>query len=88
MNISLTQVIDKMTAELVKAKQEDNYIKVRESLVIIKSLCELALDEEVEIHTSDHSIKPTNIDPRPPSLAPSKPKLQLEDGNGDSLFDF
>ncbi|MFF2443360.1 YwdI family protein [Priestia megaterium] len=95
----MTQLLDKISAEVQKAKHHSNSANVRDQLVAIKALCELALDQNEEVPVS----KPVSVSKPVVMSSPeimqqqiiqsSKPnfegtKLKSDDANGDSLFDF
>ncbi len=89
MNISVNNILDKMTQELVKAKQETNHQKVRESVVAIRTLCDLILEESSggrTLHAEE--VRITNQRLPQPLMTTKETKLVEEDGNGDSLLDF
>ncbi|MFE7063607.1 YwdI family protein [Sutcliffiella sp. NPDC057660] len=101
MSITLDKVLQRMQAELNLAQGTGSLQKKREHLAAMKSLCELALEEDVQQVTrpaapSMQPVAPTlaasNFAPiaqqsPPMSNFPSKP-MKEDEANGDSIFDF
>lgn len=89
MSISVDQLLKKIESELHKAKQAENTAKLRENVHSMKVLCELILEDD---HNSARSMKDVvMIQPQAQTLSPttlSVKKLEAEEANGDSLFDF
>ncbi|MEH7379474.1 YwdI family protein [Bacillus sp. JJ1533] len=95
MNISLGKILDKMQQELQSAKSEASEQKVRERLMAIRTLCDLVLDEAP---TEVRRVESMPVQPLPQSVQPiqtmqpttiqNTAKLEEDDANGDSLFDF
>jgi hypothetical protein len=90
MSISVEQLLKKMESELHKAKQAEGTAKLRENVHSIKILCELILDdtgsgsvrglpEVVALQPQIQTITPTSLTVK---------KLEEEEANGESLFDF
>ncbi|MFE4045670.1 MULTISPECIES: YwdI family protein [unclassified Priestia] len=99
MDIKMTQLLDKISAEVQKAKHHSNSANVRDQLVAIKALCELALDQNGEVSVSKPVVMSSPEMMQSPEIMQqqiiqsSKPnfegtKLKSDDANGDSLFDF
>ncbi|MFT4416229.1 YwdI family protein [Fredinandcohnia humi] len=86
MNISVMKIIEKMQQELVVAKQEQNEQKIRERLMAIRTLCDLVLDEATSAVVSTKKVV-ASVMPQPTPIVAST-KLEEDDANGDSLFDF
>jgi hypothetical protein len=91
MAISVNQLLEKIESELHKAKQAGNSPKLRENVHSIKILCELILEENnqksiVSVSAMTSAPAPTSTSITPTSL--SAKKLDEEEANGDSLFDF
>lgn len=98
MDIPISKLLQKMEAELIKAKMSQSDKERRERIVVIQSLCELILDEKAPV-LSVSSPSPSTVNPaelqkmmgnmstvvKSPSTTS---KLKEDDGNGDSLFDF
>jgi hypothetical protein len=90
MSISVEQLLKKMESELHKAKLAESTVELREHVHSIKILCELILDDQgnrtvqnlpevLALQPQIQTIKPTTL---------SVKKLEEEEANGDSLFDF
>ncbi|MEH7222257.1 YwdI family protein [Bacillus sp. JJ1566] len=92
MNISVGKILDKMQQELQSAKSEASEQKVRERLMAIRTLCDLVLDEApVDVRRIEVVPVPQVVQPIPtmqPTTIQNTAKLEEEDANGDSLFDF
>ncbi|WP_430487865.1 YwdI family protein [Priestia flexa] len=103
MEIKLEQLLDKMSAELAKAKQEAHHsARLRDQLIAIKTLCELALADgnsssSVKSTAPSSVVMPSQIQAQPSMqqqiIQSSRQnfegeKLASDDANGDSLFDF
>ncbi|MGM7723550.1 YwdI family protein [Metabacillus sp. Hm71] len=102
MNIHVSKLLGKMEEELVKAKNSETDKELREKLVVIRSLCEIILEDD----TSSSSLRIPS--PKPNEINPaelqkmmgnysttanqqsgiSSTRYKEEDANGDSLFDF
>ena len=87
---TIVKQIEKLTAEAAHAATEQ---QAREKLTAIRALCDVVLDEKVS------SPKPASINSMSMSTTLSTPvytqpvaipaqKLEEDDANGDSLFDF
>lgn len=84
----IVQQIEKLTTEAAHAKTEQ---QAREKLAAIRALCDVVLDEKVL------SPKPASLNSMTTNIAspgftqpvviPAQ-KLEEDDANGDSLFDF
>ncbi|MBD8070067.1 YwdI family protein [Bacillus sp. PS06] len=94
MNVSMNRILEKMTIELAKAKQEQNEGKVREHFIAMRTLCDLVLEERQE---ANEVVYPKSfaqpIQQTPPMTMPmgtSLPstKMDEDDANGGSLLDF
>jgi hypothetical protein len=83
MNIPVKQILEKMHQELKLALIEDDE-KVRDHLLVIRSLCDLVIQEKPRyvqqpiMTTSPHSLL----------KEPKKNMDESDKANGDSLFDF
>ena len=90
MNIPLNKVLEKMQFELQYAKQSGNDSKVRDHVLVIRSLCDLIIDDQPK--NLEESTKPnaqfTTIQNQPMVASPQKIQHEKGDGNGDSIFDF
>lgn len=87
-NETIVKQIEKLTAEAARASTEQ---QVREKLTAIRALCDVVLDETV---MSPKLASPNRLGASLASPVYTQPvaipaqKLQEEDANGDSLFDF
>ncbi|OAS82978.1 YwdI family protein [Metabacillus litoralis] len=100
MNIHVSKLLQKMEEELDKAKKSDTDKELREKLVVIKSLCEVILDEKSislnipsphsnEINQAELQKMMGNLSTavkQQPTI--SSTPYKESDANGDSLFDF
>lgn len=86
MNITVDKIIEKMMKELQIAKQEGNSAKVREHFLAIRTLCDLVLDEAPAEKPVLQKMMTTQI-PTTTNF-PTPVKLDDDEANGDSLFDF
>jgi hypothetical protein len=91
MNISMLQLLEKMNEEMHQAIQEVSSQQerhLRDRLVAIKTLCELAMNQQTEKVTPP-AVRSVESNPvLVPSQSSSK-RMEISDGaNGDSLFDF
>lgn len=89
-----------MQLELQTAKNERNEQKIRERLMAIRTLCDLVLDEapaEVKpfeaVRVPTQPMQPVQpfvqpISVQQPTTVQQSTKLEEDDANGDSLFDF
>lgn len=94
MNISIGTLLEKMEAELKRAKNSEKQEILREKIYSIKILCELILEDGQSEQGRGFSVTP------PPTVVPQQPvynqpvtliqpkKLDEGEANGDSLFDF
>jgi hypothetical protein len=88
MAISVNQLLEKIESELHRAKQAGNTAKVRENVHTIKVLCELILEEK-DSELPRPAVGVTQAIPQVvavPTLNPKK--LDEDEANGESLFDF
>ncbi|MBM7662398.1 hypothetical protein JOC85_003205 [Bacillus mesophilus] len=82
MNVSVKQIVEKMDQELKLALTEDP-AKVRDHLLVIRSLCDLVLQEPMKSTPKIDTSTPHSL------LKEPKKNIQTDDeANGDSLFDF
>jgi len=94
----MNKILDKMQQELQHAKNEGSEQKVRERLMAIRTLCDLVLDEfpaeakRVEVipvqQTQQVMQQMQPIQPVQTTTIQQTTKLEEDDANGDSLFDF
>ncbi|MGM0837085.1 MAG: YwdI family protein [Bacillota bacterium] len=101
MSITLDKVLQRMQAELNRAHETGNLQKKRQHLAAVKSLCELALEEDIQQETrpaapsmqpvtptlATNNFAPTVQQSQPMNHFPSKP-MKEDEANGDSIFDF
>ncbi|MGG3520544.1 YwdI family protein [Bacillus pseudomycoides] len=95
MQISSDKILNKMANEVAKAKNSEGQ-KAKEHLLVVRALCDLLLDEQVETSAYvEPRLQSQVITPHPtmtvqPIAAVSgEPVYIKEDGaNGNSLFDF
>ncbi|KOO37333.1 YwdI family protein [Priestia koreensis] len=99
MSISMFQLIERMEQEIGKAKAyASSESKTRDSLIAIKTLCELALDDDTSPRHANSApvTAPVNpspaIQPSPATFVQQNPiasrPMKTDEANGDSLFDF
>lgn len=95
MSISVHQLLDKMEDQLKEAKNSSSESRIRERVYAIKSLCELLLEQEENGTSTNRTVafNPSPMLPQgqglnPPIQQVQTQKLKLDEGNGDSLFDF
>lgn len=85
---SIVKQIEKLTTEAAHASTEQ---QAREKLAAIRALCDVVLDEKISSPkpASINSMSTTISSPvyTQPVAIPAQ-KLEEEDANGDSLFDF
>ena len=85
---TIVKQIEKLTAEAAHAATEQ---QAREKLTAIRALCDVVLDEKVSSPkpASINSMSTTISSPvySHPVAIPAQ-KLEEDDANGDSLFDF
>jgi hypothetical protein len=92
MNISIQQLLAKIEDQLAEAKTSNSDARIRERVYAIKSLCELVLEQE-GIQGVTYQ-QPTFQAVQAPLTIPKQTiqtqtnKIKMEEGNGDSLFDF
>ena len=79
--IPLERVVAEMERQLLTAKTAGDEQSVREALSAIRSLCEVAL-------SSESNPVPLKLNVQQPPSVIRHEKLQEEDANGDSIFDF
>lgn len=95
MQISSDKVLNKMANEIAKAKSSEGQ-RVKEHLLVVRALCDLLLDEQVESSTYvEPRLQSQVISAHPmmtvQSVAPVSGEpvyVKEEDANGNSLFDF
>ncbi|HFK1529283.1 TPA: YwdI family protein [Bacillus cereus] len=95
MQISSDKILNKMTNEIAKAKSSEGQ-KSKEYLLVVRALCDLLLDEQVESSTyREPQIQSQVIGSQPiTTVQPVIPVsgepvyIKEEGANGNSLFDF
>lgn len=94
LDISIQTLLRKMEQELQEAKASGSTAKLRERIHAIKTLCELALDQQPPAETTRPAVIPMQVAPplqQPPqvlTIQTQGKKVELEEANGDSLLDF
>ncbi|WP_223703005.1 YwdI family protein [Sutcliffiella deserti] len=98
MSITLDKVLQRMQAELNRARETENVQKKREHLAAMKSLCELALETDTQDRSASSRSQaealpyPNNTEsatfPKQPIANVSSKPMKEDDANGDSLLDF
>lgn len=79
--ISQQSVVQEIEKQLQQAKQAQTEVDLKASLTAIQALCNVAL--HYTAHTKPDLLSHTITPP-----AAAQPKLEEDDANGDSLFDF
>ncbi|WAA12222.1 YwdI family protein [Fervidibacillus halotolerans] len=83
MQVSYQTVLKKMEEKVVEAKKETSEVKIREHIQAIKTLCEVLLEEQMEIKQTSFQSK--MVEQKPISMAN---RFETEKEEGDSIFDF
>jgi Family of unknown function (DUF5327) len=93
MDVSYKQVLHKIEELLGRAKTAQSIDESKGYVVAIQSMCELLTNQRTEVPSSKSTVNFTapavmnpSISSRPAGIQ-EKP-VQMEDANGDSLFDF
>jgi len=95
MQVSSDKVLNKMASEIAKAKSSEGQ-KSKDHLLVVRALCDLLLDEQVESSTyREPQIQSQVIGSQPiKTVQPVMPVsgepvyIKEEGANGNSLFDF
>ncbi|MBH0357634.1 YwdI family protein [Bacillus toyonensis] len=95
MQISSDKILNKMANEIAKAKSSEGQ-KSKDHLLVVRALCDLLLDEQVESSTyREPQIQSQVIRSQPiTTVQPVQPVsgepvyIKEEGANGNSLFDF
>ncbi|MBE7105305.1 hypothetical protein FT637_20385 [Bacillus cereus] len=95
MQVSSDKVLNKMASEIAKAKSSEGQ-KSKEHLLVVRALCDLLLDEQVEPATyREPQVQSQVIGSQPiTTVQPVMPVsgepvyIKEEGANGNSLFDF
>lgn len=91
--ISYETIVQQIEKHAIQAKQTRDEQQIREHLSAIRALCEVVLDDgkpvaKLPLATpSVHNIQTTSMMISQPLVASSQ-KIEEEDANGESLFDF
>lgn len=96
--ISYDMIIAELEKQLLHAKQSQTDQQKREALTAMKALCDVALQSKEAVPTQSQFVQPTmtvsgsassTMQQSAAVVLPNQVnKLQEEDANGDSLFDF
>lgn len=89
--ISYHTLLSSMDALVQGAKQASSEQQLREQLAAIRALCDVALQNEAQ-STNQSTTQVREVQQQAsiqvsPAIVPSN-KLQEQDANGDSIFDF
>ncbi|QWH20322.1 hypothetical protein EXW62_25780 [Bacillus mycoides] len=95
MQVSSDKILNKMANEIAKAKSSEGQ-QSKEHLLVVRALCDLLLDEQVELSTyREPQVQTQVIGSQPmttfqPVMPVSGEKVYIKekDANGKSLFDF
>ncbi|MGJ7920683.1 YwdI family protein [Neobacillus sp. LXY-4] len=87
MTITIQKLLQKMEQELKEAKASASQSEIREKIQAIKTLCELVLEEPVKERTVTEKSAPIAKPPMS-SIITQPLKVEDDEANGDSLFDF
>ncbi|MGN4447028.1 YwdI family protein [Bacillus cereus group sp. MYBK79-1] len=95
MQISSDKILNKMANEIAKAKSSEGQ-KSKEHVLVVRALCDLLLDEQVEFSAyKEPQIQSQIIGSQPiTTVQPVMPVsgepvyIKEEGANGNSLFDF
>jgi hypothetical protein len=92
MDIHISKLLAKMEKEIHEAMQSSSDSEVRERLLVVRSLCDLVLDEQtgetyVPKQPSSNDFDSLQLQKMMGSSALTKKKAD-DDVNGDSIFDF
>ncbi|MEG0439092.1 YwdI family protein [Solibacillus cecembensis] len=91
--ISYETIVQQIEKHAIQAKQTRDEQQIREQLSAIRALCNVVLDEGKPVAKPSvaaphvHNIQTTSMMISQP-LVTSSQKLEEEDANGESLFDF
>ncbi|MTH55609.1 hypothetical protein GKZ89_19635 [Bacillus mangrovi] len=99
MDISIRQLLSKMEAELEQARRTESDHVIREKLLVIKTLCDLVLDQEpnrepaplkkaAQNGIDQYELQKMMGASKPVPSKPAEDRLKEDGANGDSLFDF
>ena len=84
--IPLSRVVAEIEKQVSAARLRGEESAIRESLVAIRALCNVALEEQVETRQTE----PARIAQTAPAMTAvsTGERIKEDDANGDSLFDF
>lgn len=94
--IPMSRVVTEIEKHVAVAKGRGDEQSIRESLVAIRALCDVALTEQTEVKQQAvpiqyaqpvqhvHAVQPTSS----VSSISAGERMKEDDANGDSLFDF
>lgn len=88
--IPLSRVVTEIEKQANLAKVKGDEQSIRESLIAIRALCDIALTEQPEIKQPVVPIsyaQPVQPTSSVPSISVGE-RMKEDDANGDSLFDF
>lgn len=91
--IPLSRVVTEIEKQANLAKVKGDEQSIRESLVAIRALCDLALTKQPEVKQSvvqvpyTQAVQPVQPTSTVPSISVGE-RMKEDDANGDSLFDF
>lgn len=80
--IPLSRIVAEIEKQVSAARLHGDESSTRESLVAIRALCDVALEEDSNHHQPSRTVKSL-----PQSIRALEP-LKEDGANGDSLFDF
>lgn len=91
--IPLSRVVTEIEKHVSIAKSRGDDQSIRESLLAIRALCDVALSERLEVKPSSMPIQiaqTSQIVSPPPAVQTisAGERMKENDANGDSLFDF
>ena len=84
--IPLSRVVAEIEKQVSAARLRGDESAIRESLVAIRALCNVALEEQVETRQAE-PLRITQTAPAGTSVSAGE-RMKEDDANGDSLFDF
>ena len=85
--IPLSRVLTEIDKHASAAKLRGDDQSIRDSLLAIRALCDVALNEQVQPRAAE----PLRVAQSTPAVAPSisaGERMKEDDANGESLFDF
>ncbi|PUB13021.1 YwdI family protein [Paenisporosarcina sp. OV554] len=85
--IPLSRVVTEIERHVSIAKSKGDDQSIRESLLAIRALCDVALGEQPDVKPLSMPIQIAQTAPAAPSISVGE-RMKEADANGDSLFDF